>query len=153
MTCPTENTIEDIKSILVNEEINQVGSFIWTHMVNLQETKSKIGGKLFLKRIIGSDYLKNRWSSDVRKFSRNFEISHFSNDWRIGGTAESNLIFSEKSFIPRSLMMNLTLNLFGENVNVFEVGGRLEGYDNLLGKFSIRKTHLPLGEQCPQIHR
>ena len=132
MTCPTENIIENIKTILVNEEINQVGSFIWTHMVNLQETKSKIGGKLFLKRIIGSDFLKNRWSSDVRKFSRNFEISHFSNDWRIGGTAESNLIFSEKSFIPRSVMMNLTLNLFGENVNVFEVGGRLEGYDNLL---------------------
>ena len=39
---------------------------------------------------------------------------------------------SEKSFIPRSLMLNLTLNLFGENVNVFEIGGRLEGYDNLL---------------------
>ena len=30
------------------------------------------------------------------------------------------------------MMMNLSLNLFGENVNVFEVGGRLEGYDNLL---------------------
>ena len=29
-------------------------------------------------------------------------------------------------------MMNLSLNLFGENVNVFEVGGRLEGYDTLL---------------------
>ena len=132
MTCPTESDIENIKSLLESEEVNQVGSFIWTHMGNLQETNSKIGGKNFLKRIIGSDYLQNRWSSDVRKFSRNFEVSHFSNDWRLGGTAESNLIFSEKSFIPRSLMMNLTLNLFGENVNVLEVGGRLEGYDNLL---------------------
>ena len=132
MTCPNEGSIESIKSLLMTEEVNQVGSFIWTHMGNLQETNSKIGGKLFLKRIIGSDYLQNRWSSDVRKFSRNFEVSHFSNDWRLGGTAESNVIFSEKSFIPRSMMMNLTLNLFGENVNVFEVGGRLEGYENLL---------------------
>ena len=85
-----------------------------------------------MKRIIGSDALQNKWKSDVRKFSRNVEISHYFNEYKVGGTAEANLIFSEKSFIPRSLMLNLTLSLFGENINLFEVGGRLEGFDNLL---------------------
>ena len=132
MTCPTDRNIERIRLILNNEEVNQVGSFIWTHLTNLQETKSKIGGKLFMKRIIGSDTLQNKWRSDVRKFSRNLEISHFLNDYKIGSTAESNIIFSEKSYIPRSLMMNLTLSLFGENVNLFELGGRIEGFDNMI---------------------
>ena len=101
-------------------------------MTNLQESRSKIGGKLFMKRIIGSEFLENKWNTDVRKFSRNFEISQFFNDYRIGGTAESNLIFSERSYIPRSGMLNLTLSLFGENVNLFEVGARIEGFEDML---------------------
>ena len=101
-------------------------------MTNLQESQSKIGGKLFMKRIIGSDFLQNKWKTDVRKFSRNFEFSQFSNEYRVGGTAESNLIFSERSYLPRSAMLNLTLSLFGENVNLFEVGGRMEGFENTL---------------------
>ena len=101
-------------------------------MTNLQESRSKIGGKLFMQRIIGSEFLENKWNTDVRKFSRNFEISQFFNDYRIGGTAESNLIFSERSYIPRSAMFNLTLSLFGENVNLFEVGTRIEGFEDML---------------------
>ena len=132
MTCPTENSIASIKNILMDEEINQVGSFIWTHMTNLQETQSKIGGKLFMKRIIGSDALQNKWRSDVRKFSRNLEVSHFFNDYKVGATFESNIIFSEKSYIPRSFMLNLTLSLFGENINLVEIGGRIEGFENIL---------------------
>jgi hypothetical protein len=34
---------------------------------------------------------------------------------------DSNLIFSQKSYLPRSAMLNLTLDLFGESINVFEV--------------------------------
>ena len=101
-------------------------------MTNLQESRSKIGGKLFMKRIIGSEFLQNKWNTDVRKFSRNFEVSQFFNDYRVGGTAESNLIFSERSYIPRSAMVNLTLSLFGENVNLLEVGARIEGFENML---------------------
>lgn len=101
-------------------------------MTNLQESQSKIGGKLFMKRIIGSEFLQNKWKTDVRKFSRNFEFSQFSNKYRVGGTAESNLIFSERSYLPRSAMLNLTFSLFGENVNLFEVGGRMEGFENTL---------------------
>ena len=132
MTCPSEPIIENIKNLLLNEEVNQVGSFIWTHLSNLQETRSKIGGKLFMKRIIGSDVLQNKWRSDVRKFSRNVEVSHFFNEYKVGGTLEGNIIFSEKSYIPRSFMLNLTMSLFGENINIFEIGGRTEDFENFV---------------------
>lgn len=38
-----------------------------------------------------------------------------------GGSYESNVIFSPKSYLPRSAMFNLTVDLFGESVNVLEV--------------------------------
>ena len=49
-----------------------------------------------------------------------------------GAKAESNLIFSTDSYIPRSGMLNITVNMFGHAVNLFEVGGRVEGLEKLL---------------------
>jgi hypothetical protein len=38
-----------------------------------------------------------------------------------GGNYESNVIFSPKSYLPRSATFNVTVDLFGESVNIFEV--------------------------------
>ena len=67
----------------------------------------------------------------MRKFSRNVEFSQFLNEWRVGGTVDSNIIFSERSYIPRAASVNLTTSLFGENVNLFEVGLRAEGFEKM----------------------
>ena len=104
---------------------------MWTHLTNLQETESKDEWRKHLSKLIGSDQLQNKWRGDVRKFSRNVELSQFLNDWRVGGTVDSNLIFSEKSYIPRAASVNLTTSLFGENVNLFEVGVRAEGFEKM----------------------
>ena len=51
-----------------------------------------------------------------------------------GAKVESNLIWSPKSFVPRSAMLNLTVDLFGHSVNFLEVGGRVEGAEDFLQK-------------------
>jgi hypothetical protein len=38
-----------------------------------------------------------------------------------GGNYESNVIFSPKSYLPRSATLNVTVDLFGESINIFEV--------------------------------
>ena len=38
-----------------------------------------------------------------------------------GGNYESNVIFSPKSYLPQSATFNVTVDLFGESVNIFEV--------------------------------
>jgi hypothetical protein len=53
----------------------------------------------------------------------------------VGGTVDGNIIFSEKSYLPRSLSFNLTTNLFGENINLLEIGGRLEGFEDTVENF------------------
>ena len=38
----------------------------------------------------------------------------------------------KESYVPRSAMVNLSVNVFGENLNLFEVGGRVEGLENTI---------------------
>lgn len=56
-----------------------------------------------------------------------FFLSFFS-----GGNLEGHVIFSPKSYIPRTIMSNLTLDMFGESVNVVEVEARVEGMEHLV---------------------
>lgn len=51
---------------------------------------------------------------------------------KMGATAVSNAVFSPQSYLPRSANLNLTVDLFGEAVNLFEVGTRLEGFESVV---------------------
>ena len=53
-----------------------VGSFVWTHLTNMQEQSSS-APKMAIKRLVGTEFLKDKWNTDVRKFSRYFEASHY----------------------------------------------------------------------------
>lgn len=79
--------------------------------------------------------LNDKFNNDRRKFSRNYDGSFFSEEYNFGANYQGNLIFSPKSYIPRSLTFNLTFDLFGESVNVVEVTTRLEGLEYYAEKF------------------
>lgn len=49
-----------------------------------------------------------------------------------GYTAESNVIWSGSDQLPKSIHGNLTIELFGQSVNILDFGGRLEGLEYLL---------------------
>lgn len=103
---------------------------MWTHLTNLQETASP--WKQSLRELVESDFLKNKFKTDARKFSRNYEGSLFFDKMNAGVTAESNVIFSPQSYLPRSANINLTVDVFGESVNLFEVGARVEGFESVV---------------------
>lgn len=130
MQCVNDLMLPRIQTILESEEINQVGSFIWTHLTNLQETSNPLKTKI--REIIENAELKKEFDLDKRKFSRNIEMSTFSELLNIGASVESNLIWSTNSFVPRSAMVNLTVDMFGQSINLLEVGGRVQGIEDLL---------------------
>jgi len=132
MQCPGKVMIQYVEQLLAKEEVNQVGSFIWTHLTNLMETANP--HKRDVRRILENVDLQKKFDLDKRKFSRNIEWSAFSNLINVGATAESNLIWSEKSFIPRSAAVNLSVEMFGESVNLLEIGGRVQGLEKTLEK-------------------
>lgn len=138
MACPTEDIIRRVRNRLEVEEINQVGSFVWTHLTNLMETSSPL--KQEIRQIVESESLSKQFDMDKRKFSRNIEKSYFSEMFNSGASVESNLIWSSESFVPRSASLNLTADLFGHSINLVEVGGRVEGINGLLDEIFDKNT-------------
>ncbi|XP_052751003.1 uncharacterized protein LOC113509342 [Galleria mellonella] len=74
-------------------------------------------------------------SPDFRMFSRNYEQSVFFDQYNAGGNYEANVIFSPDSYIPRSLSLNLTVDMFGESINIFELKARGEGFETYFEQF------------------
>ena len=139
MHCPTPAILERIEQILANEEVNQVGSFIWTHLTNLLETANP--HKQGIRAILSNESLKKSFDMDKRKFSRNLEWSVFSQLINAGAMTETNLIWSENSFVPRSASLNLTVDVFGESVNLLELGGRLQGVEKTLERLFAKQDN------------
>lgn len=152
MRCPSEDVLSRIQETLASEKANQVGSFVWSHLTNLMETASP--QKQTIRRILEDKTLQREFDLETLKYSRNYEGSLFLEKFNTGAMVDSNLIFSEKSFVPRSAMMNLTVDLFGNSINLLEIGGRIEGLEYLLetylgpyGYFGDKKSNKKNTEQ------
>ncbi|GIY39272.1 apolipophorins [Caerostris extrusa] len=63
MKCPTLSTIQEVKEVLLNERINHVGSFIWTHLNALSKTKHP--ERREIRDIVYNLYLMNKFASDL----------------------------------------------------------------------------------------
>lgn len=130
MRCPEYLTVKHIKYVLQNEEVNQVGSYVWSHLKNI--AKSASPARVAAQALLGDDDLGNKYQMDFRKFSHNFEHSIFFDEYNVGVSSDSNLIFGTDSYMPRSASYNLTVDLFGESVNIFEVSAYMQGFDHIV---------------------
>ena len=130
--CADVTVISRIHGLLNEEVVNQVGSFVWTHLTNLAETSNPL--KTGISEIISDPKLLKEFDVDKRKYSRNLEFSTFSNYLNMGGSAESNLIMSSQSYIPRSASFNFTAELFGRSFNFLDIGVRAQGFEEVLEK-------------------
>lgn len=59
----------------------------------------------------------------------------------IGGIVDGNVIFSPESYLPRTAALNLTLELLGKSVNVFEIGGSFKGMEDYIERFFEKGKH------------
>ncbi|XP_064556915.1 uncharacterized protein Apoltp [Drosophila montana] len=130
MRCPDYIYIGAIKSILEHEQINQVGSFVWSHLTNLAKSNSPV--RIEAQGLLLNDELADKFKMDIRKFSRNYEHSLFFDEYNFGTTTDANLIFGTDSYLPRIASVNFTADLFGQSVNFFEFSARAEGFEELV---------------------
>ena len=75
-----------------------------------------------------------KFDLDLLKTSRNFEASFLINKLNAGVTAETDIIRSDAHLMPTSARFNFTTELFGQSINVLELGGRQEGVNRLIDK-------------------
>ncbi|KAK7794405.1 hypothetical protein R5R35_011682 [Gryllus longicercus] len=143
--CPCGTVANNLKELLENEPVNQVGAYIVSHLRNLRASANP--SKSDAKSHLGLLRARKHYPEDIRKFSRNYELSYILDALNIGTSIESDVIFSQDSYVPRSVFLNLTTNLFGHSYNILELGTRVENADRLLesilGPKGYLKTHAP----------
>ncbi|XP_076472801.1 uncharacterized protein LOC143302134 isoform X1 [Babylonia areolata] len=130
MTCPDDDTLQRVQLLLESETDEQVGSFVWSHLTNLQETSSP--HKQAVRQLLKNVQLPAKFNLGRLQFSRNYEGSAFLKRLNSGAAAEGNLVWSSSSSLPRSASANLTVDLFGRSLNLLDVGLRLEGLEYLM---------------------
>ncbi|XP_002734473.1 uncharacterized protein LOC100370756 [Saccoglossus kowalevskii] len=137
MKNPSRNNLREVVSILKNEPINQMRSFISSHIANIRESEEPTlkDLKKELEFVLVGQQLPEM-EQDLQKLSRHMEFSKafkvpFVNQ-TVAAQLESNLIYSPEGILPRSLMLNMTVNILGKSVNVFETGFDAEGLEPLL---------------------
>lgn len=146
VACPCSKVAATVKTVLDNEKIYQVGSFITSHLRNLRASADPF--KQHAKAHFGQIKPRTKFPEDFRKFSFNNEISYNLDAFGVGSTAESNVIYSQNSFVPRSASLNLTTEIFGHSFNFLELNTRAENLDRVIEHFFGPKGVIP--NQKPQ---
>lgn len=131
--CPNAHVASQIKSVLDDEPGYQVGSFITTHLASLRASTAphRENARSFLSNI----YSSKKFPSDLRKYSFNHELSYQLASAGVGASVDSSVIYSQKSFLPRSVSLNFTGEIFGTDFNILELNGRQENLDVLLERY------------------
>lgn len=130
MKCPTYKTIKKVKTFLPTESVNQVASFVWSHLTNLAKTSSP--QKVELQGLLADNRIDEKNNFDFRKFSKYHEYSLFFEEYNFGISGESNVIFGTESYLPRYIQFNGTINLFGNSLNPLEFAMRIKGMESYI---------------------
>ncbi|KAJ8687230.1 hypothetical protein QAD02_023024 [Eretmocerus hayati] len=133
VACPCNWVANIVKDVLEKEKTYQVGSFITSHLRNLRASADPF--KQDAKAYLGQIKPRTKFPEDFRKFSFNNEFSYSLDSFGIGSTAESNVIYSQNSFVPRSANLNLTTEIFGHSFNFLELEARTENLDRVFEHF------------------
>lgn len=128
--CPSGALANDLQALMDSEPINQVGSFINTHLNSVKASTDP-------KREAARAHFKNlrtnkKFPFDPRRYSFNREVSYAIDSLGLGSAVDSSVIYSQQSFLPRSLRLNVTGNFFGSAFNMIELSARQENLESII---------------------
>ncbi|XP_050357243.1 apolipophorins [Nymphalis io] len=138
--CPCGKSANEIKHLIESEPVHQVGRFITTSLRHIRSSANP--DKQLARQHYGLIGIPNKYNIDDRKYSFYREMSYNVDVLGAGGNVEQAVIFSQDSFLPRSVSLNLTAEVFGHNVNILEVGGRQGNLDRVVEHFLGPKSFL-----------
>ncbi|KAM8953244.1 apolipoprotein B-100 [Pelodytes ibericus] len=142
MKNPSQSLIGDITYTLNTEENGQVKNFVASHIVNIwnseapeaQELKGKLEATIKQNGVpsVLSDFTKLSFNYQA---SKSIQVPGMSE--ALGANIGGNVIY-DSGYMPSEAMLEATLNVFGESVDLFEVGVDGKGFeptlDALFGK-------------------
>ncbi|XP_042284010.1 uncharacterized protein LOC121908222 isoform X3 [Thunnus maccoyii] len=128
MHCPDQDVFEVVKTTLRSESSSQVGSYVWSHLTNVLRSEDPM--KHALIESLPDDIISRDFEAEFLKYS---SYSDYTVASGMGITnVETSLVFSPKSFLPRSASANLTAYFHGRAHNLLEVDLHIENAEPLL---------------------
>ncbi|KAJ8011260.1 hypothetical protein DPEC_G00056310 [Dallia pectoralis] len=128
MRCPNQDALKAVRTTLSRETSSQVGSFVWSHLTHVLRTEDPM--KQALLQALPDDIITKDFEAELWKYS---SYSDYTVDSGLGAAnVEGALVFSPKSFVPRSVMANLTVYIHGKAFNLLEVALRVENMEPFL---------------------
>ncbi|XP_053531616.1 apolipoprotein Bb, tandem duplicate 1 isoform X2 [Ictalurus punctatus] len=119
MKDPEAAELAQLAAALPSEENLQVKSFVTSHLTNILSSTAPETKELRQKLL---DTLQGNEVGnlmDATKFSRNYKI----------GSLEGNMIFDNEKKLPTEVILEMTLNAFGYDIDMVEVGMEGKGLE------------------------
>ncbi|KAM4529005.1 apolipoprotein Bb, tandem duplicate 1 [Fundulus diaphanus] len=119
MKDPQPNELTQLTSALSSEMNQQFISFVISHMNNILSSTEPETEELRQKiqNVLQGNNIEPEM--DPMKFSRNYKI----------GFVEGNMIFEGVSYLPKEVMLEMTLRAFGFEIDMMEIGMAGEGFE------------------------
>ncbi|KAM7379044.1 hypothetical protein PAMP_004619 [Pampus punctatissimus] len=128
MRCPDQDVFEVVRTTLRSESSSQVGSFVWSHLTNVLRSEDPM--KQALIESLPDDIISRDFEAEYLKYS---SYSDYTVTSGMGiANVETSLVFSSKSFLPRSATANLTVYFHGRAHNLLEVELHVDNAEPLL---------------------
>ncbi|XP_026088611.1 apolipoprotein B-100-like [Carassius auratus] len=112
MKDPQPSELAQLVAALPKNENCQAMSFVNSHFSNILSSKSSETKELQEKILNALQGNEIRNSTDPTKYSRNYKI----------GSLEGNVIFESEELLPNEVILEMTLNAFGYDIDMFEIG-------------------------------
>ncbi|XP_060722344.1 apolipoprotein Bb, tandem duplicate 1 [Tachysurus vachellii] len=122
MKDPQPNELALLVAALPSEGNLQVKSFVISHLTNILSSTAPETKELRQKILDTLQGNEVGNPMDATKFSRNYKI----------GSLEGNMIFDKENELPKEVMLEMTLNAFGYDIDMVEFGMEGKGLEPIV---------------------
>ncbi|XP_073709018.1 apolipoprotein Bb, tandem duplicate 1 [Garra rufa] len=112
MKDPQPSELAQLVAALPKNENCQAMSFVNSHISNILSSTAADTKELREKILNALQGNEIRPSTDPTKYSRNYKI----------GSLEGNVIFESEELLPNEVILEMTMNAFGYDIDMFEIG-------------------------------
>ncbi|GIX69421.1 vitellogenin, partial [Caerostris darwini] len=131
--------LRKIRETAEKETDEQVSSYVYTFFQNVNKTSiPKQNNRELLTKMSMNIPKNSTWGS-----SKYFTFGSYSEQWKLGGSLEADIIHSPDSKFPRAVYGSFNAKMFGTEVNLLQMGGRMKGVEELVRKFIGSKENAP----------
>uniref|UniRef100_A0A3P9J468 Apolipoprotein Bb, tandem duplicate 2 n=1 Tax=Oryzias latipes TaxID=8090 RepID=A0A3P9J468_ORYLA len=119
MKDPETSELTQLDDAFLNEDNDQLLNFVMSHIINIlsstdpetRQIRNKINEAM--KNSVVAPYF------DPMKLSSNYKL----------GSLESNMIYESGSYLPKEVMLDMTLKAFGFEIDMMEIGMEGKGFE------------------------